>query len=471
MSTETGSGSLAARRAVLGARSDATRTGSSGAARPLPKATLFQLVFMTYAVICSGAYGLEEMVSASGPGMALLTIAALAVVWAAPVSLAVAELSARFPVEGGYYRWARMAFGDFVGYTAGWLVWLSVFTTNAAFAVLFASYLRHWFAGMSPAAHFLVAAGLVWVATALNYRGIRLVGNTSVVLTVLIFLPFLAMTLLGLLQWRHNPFEPFIHPEKGTLAAFGDGLLIAIWLYSGFEKLSVNAEEIENPSRAFPLALAVVVPLVAASYTIPTFAALAANGDWSAWSESYFSAAAQRIGGPLLGGAMAAGGLVSNFCLLMVTILGQSRLPMVLAEDGFFPAAFRRTHPRFGTPVVSLIVGALVLTGLCGIRFAKLAGIFALVQALAYVLIYASLYRLRSRSDPAGAQPSGSAPFRIPLEGPGLALMVAPSVVLAVVVVVQSVWHDGGFDSTQAVVDAFVLLSGPLTYLILRKRR
>ncbi|HWX24582.1 MAG TPA: amino acid permease, partial [Vicinamibacteria bacterium] len=96
---------------------------------------MLQLVFLTYAVICSGAYGLEEMVSASGPGIALLSLSVLPVIWAAPVSLACAELSSLYPVEGGYYRWARMAFGDLVGYMAGWLVWLSTFTTNAAFAV------------------------------------------------------------------------------------------------------------------------------------------------------------------------------------------------------------------------------------------------------------------------------------------------------------------------------------------------
>src|SRR5262249_3261844 len=98
---------------------------SDGASRPT--ATAFQLVFITYADLSSRAYGLEEMVSASGPGMAILTLAVLPFVWAAPLSLACAELSARFPVEGGYYRWARLAFGEFTGYLAGWLTWLAIF--------------------------------------------------------------------------------------------------------------------------------------------------------------------------------------------------------------------------------------------------------------------------------------------------------------------------------------------------------
>jgi amino acid transporter len=361
-----------------------------------------------------------------------------------------------------------MAFGDFVGYLAGWLVWLAIFATNATFAVLFANYLRHWFPQMAPLPHFLVAAGLVWVATLLNCRGIRIVGTTSVVLTVLIFLPFLAMALLGLLQWRFNPFDPFLNPHKNAAAAFGDGLLLAVWSYSGFEKLSVNAEEVERPARAFPIALLIVLPLVAGSYVIPTLVALAANGDWSAWGESHFTAAAEAIGGPWLGAAMAAGGLASNASLLTVTILGQSRLPMVLAEDGFFPAWLRKTHPRFGTPVASLILGGVVLSALSLLRFAQLAGMFALIQSFAYLLIFASLFRLRRREAPGAGEGER---FRIPLGTVGLALLTAPSVVLVALIVVQSVWHDGRFDRAQAAVDLLVLASGPLTYVLLRRFR
>jgi amino acid transporter len=427
------------------------------------KATPFQLVFLTYAVICSGAYGLEEMVSGSGPGIAFLLLAVLPIVWAIPISLVCAELSSRYPVEGGYYRWARMAFGDLVGYTAAWLVWLSTFTTNAAFAVLFANYLRYWLPDLSPAAHFLAAAGLVWVTTFLNYRGIRLVGGLSVVLTCLIFVPFLGLTLLGLWHWRFNPLLPFVHPAKTPFTAIGDSLFIAVWLYAGYEKLSVNAEEVEDPSRAFPIALAWAVPLAALSYIVPTFVALAALGDWKDWGEAHFSAVSATLGGPVLGHAMAAGGLIANACLLMVTLLGQSRLPMVLAEDRLFPQVFGRVHPRFGTPWASLLVGGVVLTLLCRLTFSSLTGLYALVQALAYLLIYAALFRLRGRSAP------GEGTFRIPLEKRGLALVIVPSLLIAGLVIVHGVWHDGGFDRTQVLISLSVLLSGPATYFLMRR--
>jgi amino acid transporter len=428
------------------------------------KASTFQLVFMTYAVVCSGAYGLEEMVSTSGPGIAILTLLLLPVIWGTPVALACAELSARHPVEGGYYRWAAMAFGEFAGFMTGWLVYLSVFATNAAFAVLFVNYLRH-FVPVEGVPRFLVAVALVWLTTFLNYRGIVLVGTAAVVMTALIFLPFLGLTVAGLLEWRFDPLVPFVHPDKTPLAAFLGSSGIAIWLFSGWEKLTVNAAEIENPRKAFPVALAWAVPMVAGSYVVPTVVALAARGDWRDWGEAHFSAVASAVGGPGLGAAMTAGALVSNACLLLVTILGQSRLPMVLAEDGFFPKAFTKRHPRFATPHVSLFFGAAVLTALCALNFTELMGLYSVVQVLAYMLIFASLVRLRSRE--------GSAPvsgFRIPLPTPGVLVMIAPAVILAAFVVFNTLHPAGGLGTKQTVGLVALFGSGPLAYWAFRRR-
>jgi amino acid transporter len=428
------------------------------------KASLFQLVFLTYAVICGGAYGLEEMVSGSGPGLSLLLLAIVPLIWAVPVSLACAELSALYPVEGGYYRWARMAFGDFVGYLAGWLVWLSTFATNAAFAVLFADYTKTWIPHLSAMGHFGIAAGLVWLTIYLNYRGIHLVGNLSVVLTIFIFIPFLLMTVLGLLHFHFNPFSPFVPPGKSVLSAIGSSLFLVIWLYAGFEKLSTTAEEVDDPARAFPISLAFAVPMAAGSYIIPTFAALAANGDWRDWGPSHFTAAAHAIGGPALGNLMAVGALVANACLLMATLLAQSRLPMVLAEDGLFPKVFQKTHERYGSPVMSLLVGGIVLTALCGLGFSSLTGLYAVVQVSAYLMIYGALFRLRERHRAPGDRKA----FRIPLGRTGLMALIAPSVALAIFVVFEGLWHDGKVDRAQAVMDLLIFASGPISYFLFR---
>lgn len=447
----------------------------AAAGRAIRRATTFQLVFLTYSVVCSGAYGLEQMVSAAGPGLALTLLLVLPVLWGIPISLACAELSAHYPVEGGYYRWVRAAFGDFVGYQAGWLVWLANLMTNAAFAVLFASYLRYFLPDLGTTGHYLVALMLIWGATLLNCFGIRLVGATAVVLTCLIFLPFLGLTVGGLLQWTHAPFIPFAHPDKTLAAAFTDGLLIALWLYGGYEKLTTNAEEVENPARAFPIALAIAMPMVIASYVLPTFAGLVAVDGWRDWGEAHFTVLADRVGGAPLAAAMSIGGLLSNTCILMVTILGQSRLPMVLAQDRLFPRLFARVNRKYGTPTPSLVLGALALSLLAFLPFAALAGLFSLVQVLAYVLICAALLRLRRLGAlgraPAGfGSPDGSAggPFRVPLPLSGLAALLVPVFALTAFVVVRQLWPDEGTGLEAVATDLLVFASGPLTYAVFR---
>ena len=70
---------------------------------------------------------------------------------------------------------------------------------------------------------------------------------------------------------------PLIPPHQPTFKVFGVGLALGLWLYSGYEQLSTVAEEVENPQRAYPRALALVVPLSIAAYFLPTLSGLAAN--------------------------------------------------------------------------------------------------------------------------------------------------------------------------------------------------
>jgi len=452
----------------------------AAAGRALRRATTFQLVFLTYSVVCSGAYGLEEIVSASGPGLALALLLILPFVWGIPISLACAELSSHYPVEGGYYRWVRAAFGDFIGYQAGWLVWLANLMTNAAFAVLFASYLRWFFPGLGTLGQYLVALVPIWGATILNCFGIRLVGMTSVIFTCLIFLPFLGLSAGGLLQWAHPAFVPFAHPDKTFAAALTDGLMIALWLYGGYEKLTPNAEEVENPSRAFPIALAIAMPMVVGSYVIPTFAGLVACDSWADWGVAHFTVLSNQVGGPLLAGAMSLGGLLSNTCILMVTILGQSRLPMVMAQDGLFPRLFGRVNLRYGTPTTSLVAGALALSLLACLPFAALAGLFSLVQVLAYVLICAALLRLRRLARgapppeliPASGASAGAthAPFRVPFGPAGTFLLMTPVFALTAFVVERQLWPGGALGIRTIATDLLVFASGPATWFLIRWR-
>src|SRR3954469_15153612 len=112
-------------------------TVASLKANHLKKAGLFYFVFVMYSYTTAGPFGLEDQVTTSGPGMTLIYHLVLPFFWCIPISLVAAELTTAIPVEGGFYRWTRMSFGDFWGFLAGWWSWCASFLMASAYAVLF----------------------------------------------------------------------------------------------------------------------------------------------------------------------------------------------------------------------------------------------------------------------------------------------------------------------------------------------
>src|SRR6266852_6177184 len=271
-------------------------SASTSAKSTLRKASLFYFVFVMFSYTTGGPFGLESMVTTSGPGMTLLYHLVIPFFWCIPVSLVSAELTTAMPVEGGFYRWTRAAFGDFWGFLAGWWNWSASFLLGGAYAVLFTDYLVYYFK-MTWWEHWLISVALIAVLTWVNVRGIQMVGQVATALEIFIFIPVMTMIVMALLHWHHNPFVPLIPPHQPTFKIFGVGLALGLWLYSGYEQLSTVAEEVEDPQRAYPRALALVVPLSIAAYFLPTLAGLASAGEWQNWHTGFFSDAARLIGG------------------------------------------------------------------------------------------------------------------------------------------------------------------------------
>src|SRR5713101_5676910 len=146
------------------------------------KASLFYLVFVMFSYTTGAPFGLEDMVTTSGPGMTLIYLLVLPFFWCIPVSLVSAELTTAMPVEGGFYRWTRAAFGDFWGFLAGWWNWCASFLLGALYAVLFTDYLAFYFPQLTGWRHFLVAVSVIAMIGYVNVRGIRLVGRVATIL-------------------------------------------------------------------------------------------------------------------------------------------------------------------------------------------------------------------------------------------------------------------------------------------------
>ena len=424
----------------------------------LRKAGLFYLVFVMFSYTTGGPFGLEDMVTTSGPGITLLYLLILPFFWCIPVSLVSAELTTAMPVEGGFYRWTRAAFGDFWGFLAGWWNWSASFLLGGAYAVLFADYLAYYSPGMSTATHYLISLTLIVILTWVNVRGIDMVGKVATALEIFIFIPVMIMIVIALTHWHQNPFHPWVVPHQPTFKVFGVGLALGLWLYSGYEQLSTVAEEVEDPQRAYPRALSLVVPLSIAAYFLPTFAGLASAGNWEKWHTGFFSDAARMIGGPWLGNWMTIAAMVGNVALLNSTILTTTRMPFAMAEDGYLPDVLTRKHARYGTPWLAIVTSAVIYALLAWKSLGQLISVYIWLRSATTVLTVMSGWKLRR------TQPELPRAFVVPGGRVGLLYVVGAPVLMAIVALL-------GGDLFATVGGAIAMLLGPVVYLLVRKKR
>ncbi len=437
-------------------------TSSNGNQSALRKAGLFYLVFVMFSYTTGGPFGLEDMVTTSGPGMTLIYLLVLPFFWCIPVSLVSAELTTAMPVEGGFYRWTRAAFGDFWGFLAGWWNWSASFLLGGVYAVLFTDYLVYYFPGITGWKHYLVSVTLIAVITWINVLGIQMVGKLATALEIFIFVPVMTMVVMGFIKWHHNPFVPLIPPHQATFKIFGVGLALGLWLYSGYEQLSSVAEEVENPQKAYPRALALVVPLSMAAYFLPTLAGLASAGEWQDWHTGFFADAARIIGGtlfgrPWLGTWMTLAAMVGNVALLNSTVLTATRMPFAMAEDGYLPAVLTRKHSRYGTPWLAIVVSAVIYALLAWQSLGQLISVYIWLRSATTVLTVLSAWKLRR------TRPEMARAFRIPGGHWGLIYVVAAPVVMSLVALL-------GSDRYAAVGGAIGLVLGPVVYGVIAFR-
>src|SRR5947207_12534215 len=206
----------------------AATPAASGTKSALRKAGLFYFVWVMFSYCTGGPFGLEDMVTTSGPGMTLIYLLIIPFFWCIPVSLVSAELTTAIPVEGGFYRWVRAGFGDFWGFLAGWWNWSASFVLAAAYAVLFADYLSDfifiYFTSVGAGIHYAIACTLVAVICYVNVRGIHMVGVVSTILEVFVLLVVGALCVAAALKWHHNPFSPLVPPHAPRFQVFGAGL-------------------------------------------------------------------------------------------------------------------------------------------------------------------------------------------------------------------------------------------------------
>jgi amino acid transporter len=222
-------------------------------------------------------------------------------------------------------------------------------------------------------------------------------------------------------------------------ASIAAGLAVILWNYCGWDNISTYAHEVKDPHRNYPRTLAAALVIIILSYVFPLLAGFKATVTPSDWGNSSgWPAIASRLGGEWLGTSGALAALLSTWAMFNSQLLYVSRVPTVMARDGWIPRIFAQTSPKTGAPEVALVSVAFFAALFSGLSLGKLMVVDILFYTLGLSLEFIALIALREK------EPGLKRPFRIPLGRTGLVLLAIPPLLLAVIVAVSSMMGTGG---------------------------
>lgn len=424
----------------------------------------FALVFILFFSTSGGPYTTETLIHSVGPGLGLLLLLLVPLIWSLPEALIVGELASILPEEGGYYRWVDRAFGRFWAFQNGWVTWVYSLVDMAIYPVLFIQYLRYFVPGLDARTEWLVSLAVIWGATGINLRGSVRVGVVSIVAGGFVLLGFLALSIASVPRITHVPWQPFASEHARGLGGLAVGISIALWNYIGWDNPSTAQGEVKDASRSYPRALAFALPLVTIGYFVPLLATLGAT-DWTTWTEGgwpQIAVSAAGSAGRWLAIWIALGGMISALALFNALLLGYSRIPFVLANDGLLPQALAKLDAR-GTPATAVIVSAVFYSCFALVSFGKLIIADVLLYSVALFLEFAALVRLRK------TEPSLRGAFRIPLDRKGVTVLAALPMIVLIGVIAMSL-ADGEYGLPAVMGSALAIAAGPVIYRVARHR-
>ena len=402
-------------------------------------------------------------------------------------AMAYAELAALRPRAGGEYVYLGAAYGKLAAFLTGWTSFVAGFAgAIAANAVFLAIYLDRFIPGAGDATPFftiplpwvplifsrqtLVAVSMILLMSWVHLRGVgpgRLMGNILATLKVLALLMFIALGLSFGAGSTANLQQATASGISGT--AWLLALIPVMFAYSGWNAASYIAEEIRDPGRNVPRALALGTGAVVAVYVLLNLLYLFVLpvGELAKVEGSVLDVIADRLFNQMAGNVMGFVSIISLAASISANVFAGPRVYFAMARDGLFLSSAARVHPRFRTPAVAIVAQAiwsclLVLTG-SGSALTTYTG-FAVI--LFGGVAVAALFVLRHR------EPDAPRPFK------ALGYPIAPAifVIASALIVANALWTDlfrpmayGGAWGPAAAGLVVIALGLPV-YFVLRSR-
>ncbi|MFC1971353.1 APC family permease [Chloroflexota bacterium] len=338
-------------------------------------------------------------------------------------ALTYAEGTATFPEAGGSASFARHAFGDLAGFTAGWALMLSYIVTISISAFTIPPYLGFFWEPFKNSSFIgtIASMGIVFFLMILNVIGIRETSFVNVGATILDILTQVSLVVIGfILLFNPTVLVHRIVDNWPTTNNLIFGIALASIAYTGIETMSQMAEETKKPEKSVPRALImmiVAVLVIFAGISLVSLSAMSPVELASEWARDPVAGIAYYIPVELIRTILKPLiAVLAGTILLIATnagLIGISRLAFSLGSHGLVPPVLSRVHQRFKTPYMSVIIFSLIaililVPGFFTSNvFENMGALYAVGSLLAFIFAHASVLALRVK------KPEMPRPFKL----------------------------------------------------------
>jgi amino acid transporter len=331
-----------------------------------------------------------------------------------PLAAAVIFLNRLMPLEGGLYQWVKLAFNDFLAFMVGWNLWVFaisilagiglVVTTNMSYAIGIKSSKVEEADLIVTAVSFILVVGMVLA----SLRGLKFgkwVHNAGGVMLMITFVALISLPFIALFEGRISQYHPF-DMRVPTFSAYNVNVYskLALGALTGFEYIAILAGETKAPARNIGRSVIIAAPIIAVMFILGTSSVLAfvspSNVDLISPIPQVLTTGFGSSG--FIGKVVTftiLGVVVRQIALMSIYFAGNTRLPMVAGWDRLLPNWFTRLHPKYKTPVNSILfVGAVtVAMGLLSLTGVGAQEAFQLLDnagGVFYAISYLALFSI-----------------------------------------------------------------------------
>lgn len=263
-----------------------------------------------------------------------------------------------------------------------------------------------------PALRFIILSMTTIFLGYLNWLGLHVVGNMTIIIGMLAMSPFVIMVCIGAFnldtsRWLEIPSSSATNDiEEDTksnfLFALTSGAILwrpllnnLFWNLNSFDSTASYAADVSDPGYVLPRSLGLGVLFTTMGYIFPVLVAIGAtDSDPEDWVDGYLTIAAEQIGGEWLGAWVVFAAGVSNIALFQAELSADAFQLMGMAERGFVPKIFA-TRSRHSTPTYGIILGVIVIIAMGTFDLEELIEMLNFNYAISLVIEYTAFFKLR----------------------------------------------------------------------------